>query len=166
MRWIVICCAAWLSLQLNIAHAVPTAFYNPANGSIYLANDTGAPLALVGIKSPSGRLTGVPLSIPGTTMDPADMPFVLAYLSLPPSTSDPHSWSKVGTLIPGGGYRGDLEITYLASFAPGQTEKKFVFFAIPEPTSLAMASLGMAIVAVTVRRRTARADFVCPHALS
>src|SRR5690606_16432941 len=111
----------------NVALAVPHAFYNPADGSIRIWNNTGAPLAVVNIKSPSGKLTGTPLAVPGTTVDLGDQPYFVVYFNFPAtdSTWNTSTWVNVGSLVQGGGPMAtlDLSVTYFSSFAPGQTEQ-------------------------------------------
>ena len=139
----------------NVASAVPTAYYNPANGSIFLSNDTGAALAVANLKSPSGKFTGEALAIPGTTNDFGDKPNFLVYFGLPTTTSEPSSWAKVGAAVQGGGPVGDIAFSYFTSFAPGQVEQTGLVVEIPEPATIAMGGLGLVGIVAASRRRKA-----------
>lgn len=142
----------------NVAVAVPHAYYNPADGTLRIWNNTGVPLAVVNIKSPSGKLKGVPLAVPGTTMDLGDQPYFVVYFNFPAtdSTWNTSTWVNVGSLVQGGGAGLDLSVTYFSTFAPGQTEQPMNSI-FPEPTAATMCGLGLAaITAVNRRRRSHR----------
>jgi len=139
----------------NVASAVPTAYYNPANGAIFLSNDTGLELAVANLKSPSGKFNGENLAIPGTTNDFGDKPNFLVYFGLDTTTSEPSSWWKVGNAVQGGGPIGDIAFSFFTSFVSGQVEQNGLVVQVPEPTTIAMGGLGLIGIVAAARRRKA-----------
>jgi len=73
-----------LAVGASVAHAYPDMWYNPRTGSITFINDTPSSLYAMYILSPSGRITGTALNIPGATLGTNDQPMALHYLSVPP----------------------------------------------------------------------------------
>ena len=142
----------------NAALAAPTAYYNPADGSIRLKNDTGSSKFLVILYSPSGKFTGIPLSIPGTTHEFGVQHNYLAYFSLPTTTSDPSTWWNVGAVVPGGGPLATLDLYGGYLVTPTDIERPISWIEIPEPTSALLGGLSIAVLVAARRRR--RAHFV------
>jgi hypothetical protein len=122
-------------------YAVPTAYYNPSTGNVYLQNDLGFSLAIVNFESPSGRLNGVPNVFPGIGPVVDEAPYFLAYFGVgstsanhPPDLSDLYD---LGRVVLDGGPVGDLRLKYLGALGLGFLDG--VVLQIPEPTSIILA---------------------------
>jgi hypothetical protein len=122
------------------ADAIPTAYYNPTTGHIFLENDFGN-LAIVNLESLSGRLNGMPNHFYfGPVVDEA--PYYLTYFGVPATnTGDPPELSHLhdlGPVVLDGGSVGDIRLYYLGTLAIGFLDGKVV--QIPEPTSIFLTS--------------------------
>src|SRR5690242_20570180 len=89
-----------LMLAPQLADAQPFMFFNNADGSVYLRNDTGAPLAAIWIGAPAGLFQSNPAlfaSFPGAAFDGADLPFVFTYLNFP--ATDNWQGVRIGNIL-------------------------------------------------------------------
>lgn len=155
MKNIAICFAALFALQLNSdAYAVPTGYYNPATGAIFLTNDTGADLAHITIRSAGGHFRTDPAlyaAFPGATFDPTDLPVEFTYLSFPP-TGLLFPESFVGSVVIPGTLGSDLSGFYRSSPFDSPQRVDFIW---AEPTSSALGLMGaIAFTGLSRRFRT------------
>ncbi|MBA4106357.1 MAG: hypothetical protein C0485_11415 [Pirellula sp.] len=132
------------------ASAVPTVWYNPANGSIHFNNDHAGPLAHISFISESGSLRDASwlLSIPGAVKDNSELPFAFTYLGLPVGVTYAGNIVQPGTPISDLHYQYRLD-SFLEPISQG------VWFLIPEPTSCTlgvMSALALVGTARCVRR--------------
>jgi hypothetical protein len=130
-----------LSLFPGVASAVPDVIYNPSNGNIQFVNDTPNSLFAMYILSPTNRITGAALQIPGATLDTADQPFALAYLFVPPGTHN------VGNVIQPGTPFSELSGFFYYTPFSGPFRA-----GTPEPSSCLMAAMSVLAVAGGARR--------------
>ena len=138
---IVILALVALPLFPNVASAAPDVIYNPSNGNIQFVNDTSNSLFAMYILSPTNRITGVALEIPGATRDTADQPFALAYLFVPPGTHN------VGNVIQPG-----TPFSELSGFFYYRPFNGPFRAGTPEPSSCLMAAMSVLAVAGGARR--------------
>lgn len=141
----------------SVAEAVPTAFYDRPTGNIYLQNDFSSSVPVVVFRSMSGRFTGTPNAIPGSTHEFSDLPFTMAFFSVQPNGSDfppnPAKLYNLGPVVAEKGPLGDLSLSYFLSFVPGEPFHPGVFIEIPEPSALGMGKVGLFFLAISTGYR-------------
>lgn len=133
----------------STASAVPTVWYNPANGSIHFNNDHAGPLAHISFFSDSGSLRDASwlLDIPGAVKDNSELPFTFTYLGLPVGVTYAGNIVQPGTPITDLRYRYRLD-SFLEPISQG------VWFLIPEPTSCTLAVMSaLALVGTASQAR-------------
>jgi hypothetical protein len=131
------------------ASAVPTAYHNPATGSLRIINDVpGPPLPMVWVSSKSGRLFDMAdayASVPGAIFDIADVPTGITYLNFPVGDYE------IGNVVAPGTSCSDLFIGYYVHslLTPPNVG---VIICVPEPSSGVMITLVLFAVSGVVRR--------------
>jgi hypothetical protein len=156
MKSIVVGAAALVLIAMvNHASALSGFWYNPANGGIWLTNESGAPFGAVSIISAGNNVKidpGLFTQIPGATFDPGDLPFGFTYLNFPPTNTAFGLY--VGNVITPGTPTADLSGVVYESLNTG-VAKPYPLLNFPEPASSVTALLaGTAMVAVSRRRRS------------
>jgi hypothetical protein len=119
-------------------YAVPTAYYNPSTGNIFLQTERS--LLYATLESLSGRLNGVPNNLPGSEAFVEELPYFLTYFAVgPTSMNHPPDLSQLydlGRIVLDGDPVGDIRL-YYADVGVGSHEGLVV--QIPEPTSIILA---------------------------
>ncbi len=132
----------------QFANAVPTATYDPATGNISWS-DIGDPTVVLLLISEGGNLLNG--NDFGGGVDNGDVPNAITWFSLPPIAVD--GALPAGNIVNPGTDIGDLSVQFFESLtggsAPGEVR------AIPEPGSIALASMGLIGLVALRRRRTA-----------
>ena len=136
----------------SVASAAPKAIYNPATGNVVFVNDTAAAFPAAYLLSASSALTtdgSKLMDIPGATKDNADLPMGYTYLNLPVGTFNTGNMVTPGTAL------ADLTFQYyeVSLTTPVKTGTVELAVNIPEPTTLAMAGLGLIGVVAAARRK-------------
>ncbi len=144
-RLIVVFSFLTISLAPSLASAFPNMIYNPSNGNIQFVNDTPNPLFAMYILSPTNRITGTALMIPGATRDNTEQPWALSYLSVPPGVHN------VGNVIQPGTLASDLSAFFY--YTPGNGPFPI---GTPEPATALLAALAGTPLVQLARRRSRR----------
>lgn len=140
----------------EVGHALPTAYYNPATGGIYLKNDTGGKLSVVAIYSETINNVArtdpsLYATIPGAIFDSADLPYGFTYLNFPRTDGlarGIHIGDVIATGIPTSALTG---VWYPGSLFTG-LPFQLTITEIPEPTALALSTAFFFLVAAKRRR--------------
>ena len=137
------------------ALAVPTAFYNPGTGGIYMKNDTGAALGAFAVISAGSNVKtdgGLFAPVGGAQFDPGDLPGGFTYLTFPATNTE--FGLSIGNVITPGTPVSDLSSIYYVNLSTGVQSQGLVV-EIPEPATIAMGGLGLIGVVAAARRRKA-----------
>lgn len=138
----------------NRASAISGFWYNPANGGIWLTNESGAPFGAVSIISAGNNVKNDPglfTQITGATFDSGDLPFGFTYLNFPPTNTTFGLY--VGNVINPETASLDLSGVVYESLSTG-VAKPYPMLFFPEPASGGIALwAGVAMVAASRRRR-------------
>ncbi len=157
MKSIVSAAAACMAAMIpSLVHAIPSVFYHPGTGGIWLSNDTGANLGAIAVISAGNKVKTEPAlfaAIPGATFDPGDLPSGFTYLKFPP-TNSPLGVFVGNVVMPGTPY-SDLSGVYYESLSTG-VQKQLVNFYPAEPASSFIALLGVVATVTASRHRRRR----------
>lgn len=132
-------------LLASHAQAVPTAYYNPANGHIQLANDVSA-LAAVALKSSTEQFstsTAAYAEVPGALVVLDEVPAYVAYVPFPTGSF------SLGNIVTPGTPISDLSGQYFFQLLDG--DFRVTFIAVPEPSAATL--VGVTAIALGMQRR-------------
>jgi hypothetical protein len=144
--------AAFLCLSSSV-QAVPTAYHNPATGSLRIVNDLET-LPYLCVLSASQRFVLTPesyLPIPGAGSDVADSPYGIAYFNI--RVGD----YTIGNVVEPGTPCSDLTLQYERGAVTPPLAYFGVIVCVPEPATFSMVGCGLLGVAM-VRHRLRRSS--------
>lgn len=150
---------AALSLTLsgiaNRVQAAPKLYYCSATGDLWVEQDANLSL-VVNIKSLTGSLNA-PVSQNGSSvvLDLADIPSFIALISLPPKETYRETYRLGPGTVDAGTPISDLSMEWYGPWGAPIQKGEVIARCIPEPSSLALAAISVAGLALAARRRAA-----------
>ena len=137
----------------SVASATPTAYYDPATGSLTIKTDPGVALGVVNFKSAAGTLSAPAANVlPGVNKDTGDLPNFLVLFNAPASEQGGFG-HELGNIVTPGTPISDLSLGYFVQFGSGAEQVGNVELRVPEPATLAMAGLGLIGIVAAARRQ-------------